>query len=145
MRFMVILRGNKEIEVGALPTEQMFTDMIKFNEELVDAGVMIGGEGLHPANEGVTITFKDGKATTAKGASTGLIVGFWLWKLNSIDEAIDWVKRIPNAKDEHGTVEIRQIAETEEFKGIMSAEAMAKEKQLYQRIADQNAKAASGR
>ena len=145
MRFMVILRGNEEIEGGALPTEQMFTDMVKFNEQLVDAGVMIGGEGLHPAKEGTTITFKDGKVTTAKGATPNLIVGFWIWNVKSVDEAIEWVKRIPNAKDEHGSIELRQIAETDEFKGIMSAETMAKEKQLYQRIADQNAKAASGR
>lgn len=145
MRFMVILRGNEEIEGGALPTEQMFTDMVKFNEQLVDAGVMIGGEGLHPAKEGTTITFKDGKVTTSKGATPNLIVGFWIWNVKSVDEAIEWVKRIPNAKDEHGSIELRQIAETDEFKGIMSAETMAKEKQLYQRIADQNAKAASGR
>lgn len=145
MRFMIILRGNEEIEGGAMPTEEMLNEMTKFNEELVNAGVMVGGEGLHPAKEGTTVTFKDGKATVAKGASPGLIAGFWLWKVNSLDEAIEWVKRIPNAKDEHGSIEIRQIFETEEFSGIMSPEAMEQEKRLYQRIADQNAKAASGK
>ena len=88
------------------------------------------------------MSFKDGKATVAKGATPSSIAGFWLWKVNSLDEAIDWVKRIPNAE---GEIELRQIFETEEFSGIMSPEAMAKEKKLYQRIADQNAKAASGR
>ena len=145
MRFLIILRGNEAIEGGAMPTEQMFKDMIKFNEELVDAGVMIGGEGLHPAKEGTTITFKDGKATVSKGATPNLIVGFWLWKVNSLDEAIEWVKRIPNAKDEHGSIEIRGIFETEDFSGIMSPETMEQEKRLYQRIADQNAKAASAK
>jgi hypothetical protein len=143
MKFMIILRGNEEIEGGAMPTEQMLDEMTKFNEELVDAGVMIGGEGLHPAKEGTTVTFKDGKPTVTKGASPGVLAGFWLWKLNSVEDAIDWVKRIPNAKDEHNAIEIRQIFETEEFSGIMSPEAMEQEKRLYQRIAEQNAKAAS--
>ena len=143
MKFMVILKGNEEIDAkGAMPTEKMLDDMTKFNEELVDAGVMVGGEGLHPAKEGTTVTFKDGKATVTKGTTSSLIAGFWLWKVNSLDEAIEWVKRIPNAD---GEIELRQIFETEEFSGIMSPEAMAKEKKLYQRIADQNAKAASGR
>lgn len=145
MRFLIILRGNEAIEGGALPTEQMFKDMIKFNEELVNAGVMIGGEGLHPAKEGTTVTFKDGKATVTEGATPNLIVGYWLWKVDSVDEAIDWVKRIPNAKDEHGSIEIRQIFETEEFSDIMSPETIAQEKKLYQKIAEQNAKAATGK
>ena len=145
MRFLIILRGNEEIEGGAKPTEQMFTDMIKFNEELVDAGVMVGGEGLHPAKEGTTVTFKDGKASVTKGATPNLIAGFWLWKLKSVDEAIDWVKRIPNTGSDESSIEIRQIFETEEFSDIMSPETMAQEKKLYQRIADQNAKAAAGK
>ena len=141
MKFMIILRGNEKIEAGAMPTEEVLNDMNKFNEELVDAGVMIGGEGLHPPKEGVRVIFKDGKATVTKGASSGVLVGFWLWKVDTLDEAIDWVKRIPGAD---GEIEVRQIFETEEFSEIMSPEAMAQEQRLQQRIADQNAKAARG-
>jgi hypothetical protein len=142
MKFMIILRGNKEIEKGALPTEEMLDQMNTFNEKLVDAGVMVGGDGLHPPNEGVTVAFKGGQATVTKGASPGVLVGFWLWKTRSLDEAIDWVKKIPGAD---GEVEIRQVFETEEFSDIMSPEAIAKEKQLFRRIAEQNAKAASAK
>jgi hypothetical protein len=142
MKFMIILRGNEESEAGTMPTKEMLDEMNKFNEELVNAGVMIGGEGLHPPKDGVRVTFKNGTATVTKGASPGVLAGFWLWKLNSFDDAINWVKRIPGAD---GQVEIRQIFETEEFSGIMSPEAIAQEKRLYQRIAEQNAKAASGR
>jgi hypothetical protein len=140
---MIILRGNEEFETkGAMPTEEMLNEMNKFNEELVNAGVMIGGDGLHPPQDGVRITFKNGNATVTKGASPGVLMGFWIWKLNSFDEAIDWVKRIPGAD---GEIEIRQIFETEEFKDIMSPEAIAQEKRLYQRVAEQNAKAAAAR
>ena len=141
MRFMIILRGDEEIEGGAMPTEEVLNDMNRFNEELVDAGVMVGGEGLHPASEGATITFKDGNATVTDGATPNVLAGFWLWRVNSLDEAVNWVKRIPNA---NGEIEIRQIFETEEFSGIMSREAMEQEERLRQRIADQNATAASG-
>jgi hypothetical protein len=142
MRFMIILRGNKEIEGGALPTEDDLNRMNEFNEELVNAGVMVGGEGLHPASDGVRVTFKNGKATVTEGASPGVLVGFWLWKVDSMNEAIDWVKRIPGAD---GEIEIRQIFETEEFSDIMSPEAMEQEERLRQKIAEQNAKAASAK
>jgi len=143
MNFMIILRGNdKQNTSGNMPSEEMLTEMNKFNEELVNAGVMIGGEGLHPASEGVRVTFKDGKATVADGASPGVLDGFWLWKVKSVGEAIDWVKRIPNVD---GEVEIRQAFETEEFSDIISPEAVEQEERLRQKIADQNAKAASGR
>ena len=142
MRFMIILRGNEDLGASAMPTEEMLNNMNKFNEELVDAGVMVGGEGLHPAKEGVRVTFADGKATLAQGATPNVLAGFWLFNVDSLNEAIDWVKRIPNAE---GEVEIRQIFETEEFSGIMSPEAMVQEERLRQRIAEQNAKAASGR
>jgi hypothetical protein len=139
---MIILRGNKAIEDGALPTEDDLNKMNKFNEELVNAGVMVGGEGLHPASDGVRVTFKDGKATVAEGASPGVLVGFWLWNVASLNEAIDWVKRIPGAD---GEIEIRQIFETQEFSDIMSPDAMEQEERLRKKIAEQNAKAASAK
>ena len=134
MRFLIILRGNEAMEGGAMPTEQMFKDMIRFNEELVNAGVMIGGEGLHPAKEGTTITFKDGKPTVTKGATPNLIAGFWLWKVKSLDEAIEWVKRIPLAKDEHSSIEIRQIFEAEDFGEAFTPELRAQEDRLREQV-----------
>jgi len=142
---MIILRGNEDNPSGSKPTEDMFEAMTKFNQELVDAGVMVGGEGLHPSKEGTTVKFKDGKQTVSKGATSNLIAGYWLWKVKSLDEAIEWVKRIPNTGNDEGSIEIRQIFETEEFKDIMSPELMEQEKQLYKRIAEQNAKAAGAR
>ena len=97
---------------------------------------------MHPANEGVRVTFTDGEAMVTKGGTPNVLVGFWLWKVDSLEEAIDWVKRIPNAD---GEIEIRQIFETDEFSGIMSPEAMEQEERLRQRIADQNARAAFGK
>lgn len=141
MKFMIILRGNDEIEGGAMPTEKDLRVMNNFNEELVNAGVMVGGDGLHPAKEGVRVTLKEGNASVSKGATPGVLAGFWLWKVDSLDEAIDWVKRIPNME---GEIEIRQVFETEEFRDL-SPEVIKQEERLRQKIADQNAKAASGK
>jgi hypothetical protein len=115
MRFMVIVKASKESEAGVMPSEKLLTDMGKFNEELGAAGVMLAGEGLHPSSKGVRVKFADGQKTVVDGPfaeTKELIAGFWLWKVNSLAEAIDWLKRAPFEETE---VEIRQVFEAEDF------------------------------
>ncbi|MEP6788394.1 MAG: YciI family protein [Acidobacteriota bacterium] len=146
MRFMIILKGNEQSEAGVMPSEKMLTDMTRFNEELVDAGVMIGGDGLHPSSEGTVVKFENGKPSVVNGATKGLIAGFWIWKVNALDDAIEWVKRIPDTgSGGDGEIEIRQIFEIDEFGDNLTPEVKQREERMQQKIADQNAKAASGR
>ena len=115
MRFMVIVKANKESEAGVLPNEEILTKMGKFNEELVKAGVMLAGEGLHASSKGARVRFSGGKRTLIDGPFTEskeLVAGFWLWQVKSKEEAIEWLKRAPFEDTE---VEIRQVYETEEF------------------------------
>ena len=116
MRFMVIVKGDKNSEAGVLPDEKILTEMGKYNEELVNAGVMLAGEGLHPSSKGVRVRFSGDKRTVIDGPFTEakeLVAGFWLWKVKSKEEAIEWLKRAPFGG---GTeVELRQIYETDEF------------------------------
>src|SRR5215510_51151 len=116
MRVMVIIKANKDSEAGMLPDEEFFAAMTKYNEELVKAGVMLAGEGLMPRSKGVRVKFAGGKQIVTDGPfaeSRELIAGFWLWQVNSLEEAVEWVKRIPgppkNATEEEGEVEIRQV------------------------------------
>ena len=121
MRVMVIIKANKESEAGVMPSEKLLTDMGKFNEELVNAGVMLDGEGLHPSSKAKRVRFSGGNRIVTDGPfaeTRELIAGYWIWKVNSMDEAIDWVKRIPFDPDSvegDGEVEIRQIFEAEDF------------------------------
>src|SRR5216117_3853236 len=99
MRVMVIVKASEESEAGVMPSEQLLTDMMKFNEELVKAGVMLAGEGLHPSSKGKRVRFSGAKRTVIDGPfaeTKELIAGFWLWKVNSMDDAVEWVKRCPN-------------------------------------------------
>jgi hypothetical protein len=115
MRFMVIVKADKNSESGALPDEKILTEMGKFNEELVKAGVMLAGEGLHPSSKGARVKFAGGKRTVIDGPFTEtkeLVAGFWLWQLKSKEEAIEWLKRAPFDQTE---VEVRQVYETAEF------------------------------
>ncbi|MEO8349060.1 MAG: YciI family protein [Acidobacteriota bacterium] len=115
MRFMVLVKANKDSEGGALPDEKMLREMGNFNEELVKAGVMLAGEGLHPSSEGARVRFSGGRKTVIDGPfaeTKELIAGFWLWQVKSKEEAIEWLKRAPFDETE---VEIRQVFETEEF------------------------------
>jgi hypothetical protein len=115
MRVMVIVKASEESEAGATPDEKMLTEMGKFNEELVKAGVMLAGEGLHASSKGKRVRFSEGNATVIDGPfaeTKELIAGFWLWNVNSMQDAVEWLKRAPFGKTE---VEIRQVFEIEDF------------------------------
>jgi hypothetical protein len=136
MRFMVIVKANKESEAGVLPSEKMLADMGKYNEQLVKAGVMLAGEGLHPSSDGARVRFSGGKTTVIDGPfaeTKELVAGFWLWKVKSRQEAIEWLKKAPF---EDGEVEIRQIYETEEFAASdPSGKIREQENRLREKIA----------
>ena len=127
MRFMVIVKANEESEAGAVPSQEILTRMGNFNEELVKAGVMLAGEGLHPTSKGVRVKFSGGKKTVIDGPfaeTKELIAGFWLWQVKSLSEAIDWLKRSPFEDTE---VEIRQVFETADFGAEMTPELREQE------------------
>ena len=140
MRVMVIMKANKDSEAGKAPSEQMLTDMGNYNEELVNAGIMEAGEGLHPSSKGVRIRFsgESPKVTPGPfGATNELIAGFWLWKVKSLDEAIDWAKRIPNPDKEDFEVELRPVFEAEDFGAEFTPEAREQEERLRAKLASQ--------
>jgi hypothetical protein len=134
MRFMVIVKASKDSESGILPDEKILTDMGKFNEELVKAGVMLAAEGLHPTSKGSRVKFTGGKRTVTDGPFTEtkeLIAGFWLWQVKSKEEAIEWLKRAPF--DGGTEVELRQVFETADFApSDPTGEIRKKEQQLRQ-------------
>jgi hypothetical protein len=118
MRFMVIIKADAKSEAGEMPSEQLLTEMGKYNEELVKAGVMLAGEGLHPSSRGARVRFSGAKRTVIDGPfseSKELVAGFWLIQVKSKEEAIEWVKRIPNPDNAETEVEIRQVFEAEDF------------------------------
>ena len=118
MRVMVIIKASKDSEAGVLPDQQLLTEMGKYNEALVQAGILLGGEGLHPSSKGARVRFAGEQRTVIDGPfaeTKELIAGYWLWKVNSLAEAIDWVKRCPNPTGEHSEVEIRQVFEMDDF------------------------------
>jgi hypothetical protein len=132
---MVIVKANKDSEAGVLPSTEMLTEMGKFNEELVKAGIMLAGEGLHDSSKGVRIHFDGKSRTVTKGPfpnTKDLVAGYWVWKVKSLDEAIDWLKRAPfNGGEE---VEIRQIFEAEDFGENLTPELREQEKKLSEQI-----------
>ena len=135
MRFMVIVKASKESEAGVLPSKQLLDEMGKFNEELVKAGVMLAGEGLQASSKGARVTFDGNKRIVTDGPfaeTKELVAGFWLWKVKSKDEAIEWLKRAP-FRD--GTVEIRQVFEAEDFGQNLSPEARKWREQLRSKSA----------
>jgi len=118
MRFMLIVKANDESEAGVLPSAELLTEMGKFNEELVKAGVLLAGEGLHPSSKGVRVKFSGNKRTVIDGPfaeTKELIAGFWLIDVKSKEEAIEWVKRVPNPTGEESEIEIRQVFEEADF------------------------------
>jgi hypothetical protein len=135
MRFMVIVKANKDSEAGVLPNTKILTEMGKFNEELVKAGVMLAGEGLHPSSKGARIRFSGGKRTVIDGPFTEtkeLVAGFWLWQVKSKAEAIEWLKRAPFDQTE---VEIRQVFEADDFGAEFTPELRKQEERIRAQVA----------
>jgi hypothetical protein len=139
MRVMVIVKASKESEAGALPDQKILTEMGKYNEELVKAGIMLAGEGLHATSKGARVRFSGDRRTVIDGPFTEtkeLIAGFWLWQVRSMDEAIEWLKRCPNPHNEETEVEIRPVFEPDEFGPEFIPELRAQEERLRQDIAE---------
>jgi len=138
MRVMVIMKANQETEAGVMPSEEMLATMGNFNEELVKAGVMLAGEGLHPSSKGKRISFAGGKTTVIDGPFTEskeLIAGFWLWQVKSLQEAVEWAKRIPNPVNGPASeVEIRPVFEAEDFGAEFTPELQKQEEKLRTQI-----------
>ena len=133
MRFMIIVKATRESEAGVMPSEKLLADMGKFNEELVNAGVLLGGEGLHRTSKGARVKFAGSKRTVVDGPFTEtkeLIAGFWLWKVKSKEEAIEWVKRCPNPHNENSEIEIRQVFEAEDFGAEFTPELREQEERV---------------
>ena len=133
MRFMILVKATKDSEAGVMPSEQLLADMGKFNEELVKAGVMLAGEGLHPTSKGARVRFSGSQRTVIDGPfaeTKELIAGYWLWQCKSKEEAIEWVKRCPNPYNEDGEVEIRQLFETKDFGAESTPELREQEERL---------------
>jgi hypothetical protein len=138
MRFMILIKADKTTEAGALPDEKLLTEMGKFNEELVKAGIMLAGEGLHPSSKGARVKFSGAKRTVIDGPfaeTKELIAGFWMWQVKSKEEAIEWVKRCPNPTGGEPEIEIRQVFEEEDFGAELTPELREQEKRLRQKIA----------
>jgi hypothetical protein len=140
MRFMVLIKANKETEAGVLPSEQLLTEMGKFNEELVNAGVLLAGEGLHDSSKGARIKFSATGTTVVDGPfaeTKELIAGFWLLQVKSKDEAIEWIKRVPNPDNTESEIEIRQVFEAEDFGDNLTPELKEAEENLRKKSAEQ--------
>ncbi|WP_434647822.1 YciI family protein [Pseudomonas sp. D1-2] len=140
MRFMVIVKASPESEAGEMPSAQLLAAMGAYNEELVKAGVMLAGEGLHPSAQGVRVRFSGKDRSVVKGPFAGtreLIAGFWIFQVNSLQEAIDWVKRCPNPMVSDSEIEIRQIFEAEEFGESFTPELREQEDRLRAQMSGQ--------
>ena len=137
MRFMIIVKASAESEAGVLPDEKILTEMGKFNEELVKAGVMLAGEGLHPSSKGARVKFEGTKRTVTDGPfseTKELIAGFWLWQVKSKEEAIEWLKRAPF--DGGTEVEVRQVFEPEDFGANLTPELREQEERLRAQLGE---------
>jgi len=136
MRFMVLVKADKQSEAGAMPSREILEAMGKFNEKLIQAGVMLAGEGLHPSSKGVRVRFSGGKKTVLDGPfaeTKELVAGFWIWRVKSRDEAIEWLKKAPFEETE---VEIRQVFETEDFGQELTPE-MRKQEERHRAQAEE--------
>jgi hypothetical protein len=139
MRFMVMVKADQVTEAGVLPSEELLTAMGKYNEELVKAGVLLAGEGLHPSSKGARVRFSGGKTTVIDGPFTEtkeLIAGFWLIQVRSKEEAIEWVKRVPHPPDAESEIEIRQVFEADDFGEAFTPELREQEERLRAQVSE---------
>ncbi len=137
MRFMVMIKANQDTEAGVMPSEEVLAAMGQYNEELVNAGVMLGGEGLHQSSRGARVRFSDGQTSVVDGPfaeTRELIAGYWLFQTGSLQETIDWVKRCPASAIGDSEIEIRQIFEAEDFGAEFTPELREQEDRLRARI-----------
>jgi hypothetical protein len=133
MRFVVMVKATKDSEAGKMPSTKLLEEMGKFNEELIKAGIMLAGEGLHPSSKGVRVQFNGDSRTVVDGPFTEtkeLVAGFWIWQVKSLQEAVEWVKRCPNPHDGPSEIEIRQVFEAEDFGAALTPELRAMEERL---------------
>ena len=140
MRVMVIVKATEESESGVMPSEKLLSDMTKFNEELVNAGIMLAGEGLHPSSKAKRIRFSGAKRTVIDGPfpeTKELIAGYWIWKVNSIDEAVEWVKRCPNPMNVDSDIDIRPIFEATDFGEELTPELQKLQERLRSKMEEQ--------
>ena len=138
MRFMILVKATKESEAGILPTQEQLAEMGRFNEELVKAGVMLAGEGLHPSSKGARVQFSGNKRTVIDGPfaeAKELVAGFWLIQAKSLAEAIEWVKRVPFTGSPESEIEIRQVFEAEDFGDAYTPEIREQEERLRAQVA----------
>ena len=141
MRVMVMVKASASSEAGEMPSEQLLTEMGRYNEELVKAGVMLAGEGLHPSAKGVRIRFSGKQRSVVDGPfaeTKELVAGFWLWQVRSMEEAIEWARRCPNPMPEDSELEIRPVFEDEDFAEVFTPEARAAQEELRARIEEQH-------
>jgi hypothetical protein len=137
MRVLVLVKASRDSEAGVMPSHELLTEMGKFNEELVKAGIMLAGEGLHPSSKGKRVRFSGAKRTVIDGPFTEskeLIAGFWLWQVRSMEEAIEWLKRCPNPHSDETEVEIRQIFEPADFGAELTPELRKQEERLRKQV-----------
>ncbi|HZM43662.1 MAG TPA: YciI family protein [Burkholderiales bacterium] len=138
MRFMVMVKATKDSEAGIMPSEQLLAEMGKYNEELVKAGIMLAGEGLHPSSKGARVRFSGKQRTVIDGPfaeTKELVAGYWLWQVKSLAEAIEWVQRCPNPMPGDSEIEIRQVFEAEDFGAEFTPELREQEERLREQIA----------
>jgi hypothetical protein len=138
MRVMILIKANSDTEANVMPSEELLTEMGKYNEALVKAGVMLAGEGLHPSSKGKRVRFSGTQRTVIDGPfaeTKELIAGFWLWQVKSMEEAVEWIKRCPNPTGAESIVELRPVFEADDFGAELTPELRAQEERLRERTA----------
>jgi hypothetical protein len=137
MRVMVLVKATERSEAGEMPTQELLEQMTAFNEDLVKAGVMLAGEGLHPSSKGARVEFQGSERKVIDGPfaeTKELVAGYWLWQVKSLEEAIEWVRRIPNPEGEHSVVEIRPVFEPDDFGEELTPELREREQQMRAQV-----------